>query len=108
MTVRRISCKGMDQTECIALQGPILFVCEKAGTLAMCINFRMLNKQIKIGVYLIPQINDILDWLCKDRVFSKIDLSIVYHQVAVELSNTYTTTFLTKYGLCEFLALPFG
>ena len=71
----------------------------------MCINFRMLNKQTKIDTYPIPQIDEILDCLCKARVFSKIDLSKAYHQVAVEPSHMHKTTFLMKYGLFEFLVL---
>ena len=59
----------------------------------MCINFRMLNKQKKIDAYPIPQIDEILDHLCKARVFSKIDLSKVYHQVAVEPSHMHKTCF---------------
>ena len=45
----------------------------------MCIDFRMLNKQIKIDAYPIPQIDEILDCLCKARVFSKNDLSKAYN-----------------------------
>ena len=73
----------------------------------MCIDFRMLNKQIKIDVYPIPQINKILDCLCKARVVLIIDLSKAYHQVAVEPSHTHKIAFLTKYRLFEFLVLPF-
>ena len=63
--------------------------------LCMCINSRMLNKLIKINAYLIPQIDEILDYLCKARVFLKIDLSEAYQQVAVESSYTHKTAFLT-------------
>ena len=45
----------------------------------MCIYLRMVNKQIKIDVYPISQIGEILDCLCIARVFSKIDLSKEYH-----------------------------
>ena len=56
----------------------------------MCIDFRMLNKQKKNNAYLIPQIDEIFYHLCKAQVFSKIDLSKVYHQVAVEPSYICT------------------
>ena len=65
----------------------------------MCIGFRMLNKQTKIDPYLIPQMDGILDCLYKALVFLTTDLSKVYQQVSVELSNTYKTSFHTKYGL---------
>ena len=63
---------------------------------------------MKINAYPIPWIDEILYHLRKARVFSKIDLNMVYHQVAVELLHMYKTAFLTKYGLLEFLVLPFG
>ena len=56
----------------------------------MCIDFRMLNKQTKIEAYPNPQIDEILDHLCKAQVFLKIDLSKVYHQVAIEPSDIHT------------------
>ena len=57
----------------------ILFVCKKEGMLHMCIDFRILNKKNRIDVYLTPHIDEILDHLCKTRVFSSIDLSKAYH-----------------------------
>ena len=74
----------------------------------MCINFKMLNKQTKINAILIPWSNEILDHLCKARVFSKIGFSRAYNQVAVEPSYMHKTTFFIKYRLFEFLVLPFG
>ena len=72
----------------------------------MCINFKMLNKQANIDTDPIPQIDRILDCLCEAWVFSKIELSKVYHQVAVEILYIYKTAFLTKYELFKFLVLP--
>ena len=58
---------------------PILFVHKKEGMLWISIDFRMLNKQMIIDKYSIPQIDEILDHFCKAQVFSKIDLSMAYH-----------------------------
>ena len=80
--------KGWIKLSVFPYRAPILFVCKKEEMLHMCINFRMLNKQTIIDVYLIPWIDEILDCLHKARVFSKIDLSKAYHQVAVEPSHT--------------------
>ena len=74
----------------------------------MFIDFKILNKQIKINIYPISQIDQILDCLCKAQVFSKIDLSKVYYQVAVEPSHMHKTTFLMKYRLFNFVVLLFG
>ena len=73
----------------------------------MHIDFKMLNKQVKIVAYPIAQIDEILDCLCKAQVFSKTDLSKTYHQVAVMPSHMHKNTFSTKYRLLEFLVLLF-
>ena len=63
----------------------------------MCINFRILNKKTESNAYLIPQIDDILDHLCKAQVFSKTDFIKAWYQATIEPSHMQKTTFLMKY-----------
>ena len=58
---------------------PILFVRKKTGELRMCVDFCSLNRQIRLDMFPIPCIHDLLDRLGKACVFSAIDLSSVYH-----------------------------
>ena len=73
----------------------------------MCIDFRMLNKKTKIDVYPIPQTDEILDYLCKARIYSKIDFSKAYHQAVIEPLHMHKTAFFKKYILFKFLVPPF-
>ena len=87
---------------------PILFAKKKYGTLRMCIDYRALNQKTKPDKYLLPRINDLLDCLVNANCLSSIDLHTGYHQVEIRPGDEYKTAFLSRYGLFEFIVLPFG
>ena len=57
---------------------PILFMHKKTGELCMCVDFRALNSNTQLDVFLLPYISDLLDWLGRATVFSSIDLAHAY------------------------------
>jgi hypothetical protein len=87
---------------------PVLFVKKKYGTLRPCINYRQLNKMTIKNKYPLPRINDLFDQVGGDKIFSKLDLQSGYHQVRIKYEDISKTTFGTRYGHYEFVAIPFG
>ncbi|GBG89959.1 hypothetical protein CBR_g50049 [Chara braunii] len=87
---------------------PVLFVPKKGGTLRMCIDHKGLNAiTIKNGEPR-PRIDDLLDRVQGCRYFTKIDLKSGYHQIAIRPEDQHKTAFQTRYGLYEFVVMPFG
>jgi hypothetical protein len=87
---------------------PVLFVEKKDGTKRMCIDYRALNEVNVKNKYPLPRIEDLFDQLRGASVFSKIDLRSGYHQLRIQPSNISKTSFITKYGLYEFMVMSLG
>ena len=74
----------------------------------MCVDYRALNQLTVKNCYPLPLLDDVFDKLRYARYFSKIDLRSGYHQIRLAPESVPLTAFRTKYGLFEFLVLPFG
>ena len=73
----------------------------------MCIDYRQLNQATIRNQYPLPRIDELFDNFHGSRVYSKIDLRSGYHQLRVRENDVSKTTFMTRYGHCEFLMMPF-
>jgi hypothetical protein len=62
---------------------PAIFVKKKAQTLRMCVDYRPLNEVTIKNKYPLPRIDILFDQLIEARVFFKIDLGSVYHQIRI-------------------------
>jgi hypothetical protein len=84
-----------------------MLVQKKDETWRLCIDYRALHKITVRNTYLIPRIDDLLDQLKGAKYFSKIDLKSGYHQVPIEPSDVWNTSFKSKEGIFEWLVMPF-
>ena len=87
---------------------PIFFARNKSRMLRIRIDYRALNQQARLAKYPLPRIGDLLDQLVNTNYLSSIYLHTGYHQVEIRPGDVYKTAFLSRYGLFEFLMLPFG
>jgi len=87
---------------------PSVRVRKPDGSTRTCIDYRSLNAITKKDRYPMPVINDILPRLHGARVFSCLDLTMGYYQIAMAPSDIEKTAFTTTCGLFEFLYMPFG
>ncbi|GBG85282.1 hypothetical protein CBR_g39850 [Chara braunii] len=100
--------KGWIRPSTYPYSAPVLFVPKKGGPLRMCIDYRGLNAITVKNAEPLPRIDDLLDRVQGYRYFTKIDLKFGYHQIVVRPEDQHKTTFQTRYGLYEFVVMPFG
>ena len=87
---------------------PVCLVRKKDGTVRWCVDYRKLNDVTAKDAYPLPRIDSCLDCLAKAKVFSTLDMQSGYWQLELAEKDRSKTAFITKYGLYEYVTLPFG
>jgi hypothetical protein len=98
---------GRIQASTSAYGAPVFYVAQK-GKLRLVFDYRALNKNTVKVTSTIPNIQELFDRLSKAKVFSKFDLASGYHQIRVHPNDIPKTAFRIKYGLFEWVVMPFG
>ena len=86
----------------------ILLADKKNGKVWFCIDFHCLNLKTKKDSYLLPRMDNILAALGSSSYFSSINLFDAFWSILMQEEDIEKTAFTSKYGLWEFLSMPFG
>ena len=86
---------------------PIIVVPKKDMSWRMWINCRVINNITIKYMHHIPRLDDLLDELHGSTTSSKIDLKSGYNQITLKEGDKWKTAFNTKFGLYEWLVIPF-
>ena len=78
------------------------------GSKRFCVDFRPLNKVLKMDAMPIPRIDDTLAALQGAKVFAQMDANCGFWQIMMEEKDIEKTAFLTPDGQYEYVTLPFG
>ncbi|KAG0420474.1 Transposon Tf2-6 polyprotein [Dictyocoela roeselum] len=87
---------------------PALPIFKRDGTVRLAIDYRRINANTTPESYPFPEMTDIITDLKGSAIFSQIDLSMGYYQIAMDPQSRKYTSFSIFGEHYEFLRMPFG
>ena len=87
---------------------PLTIVPKADSDIRVCVDMRRANEAIVRERHPIPTVDELLYKLNGCTVFSKIDLKWGFHQILLDETSRYITTFRTHKGLKRYKRLMFG
>ena len=101
-------CKGFIQASTFSADSPVLFAKKPGGGLRFCVDYRKLNAITIKDRYPIPLVQETLNRLSQACWFSKFDVIAAFNKMRIKEGEEWKTAFKTRYGLYEYLVMPFG
>lgn len=93
---------------CSEWASPLVLVWKKSGDLRVCVDYRWLNARTIKDTHPLPHQADCLAALGGNAIFSVMDLTSGFYNIAMAEEDTNLTAFTTPMGLYEFNRLPQG
>jgi hypothetical protein len=87
---------------------PLVLVRKKDGSVRTCVDYRILNKKTLVDSFPMPRVADCLDALSGSTIFSTMDVTSAFNNVPIHPDHISKTSFCSKYGLFEYVYMPFG
>ena len=106
--VQKLLEKGLIETSSGVWSPLVVLVQKKDDSWRFCIDYRRLNAVTKQDAYPIPRIDESLDALAGNKLFSTLNLTSRYWQVPLDPVAQEKSAFATRSGLWKWKVLPFG
>ncbi len=100
--------KGFIRASRSQAASPVLFVKKPGGGLRFCVDYRGLNAITIKNRYPLPLISETLNRLSRAKCFTKLDIISAFNRLRIREGDESLTAFRTRFGLFEYLVMPFG
>jgi hypothetical protein len=100
--------KGFIRASSSPVASPVIFVKKPGGGLRFCVDYRGLNALTIKNRYPIPLLQETLNRLSKAKFYTKLDIIAAFNKLRIAEGDEWLTAFRTRYGLFEYLVMPFG
>ena len=100
--------QGVIQRSISPWSSPFILVKKKDGSYRFRIDYRKLSSVTKIDAHPLPRVDNLLEALNGNTIFSTLDLRSGYWKVGMHPDDRGKTAFSTPGGLYQFLQLPYG
>ena len=85
---------------------PVVCVRERNNTLTLCVDFRTFNDKTVHDKFPLPRIQQTLENLGGNELFSILDMNKAYHQRFIDPLSRSKTAFVTSWRLYEWVRTP--
>jgi hypothetical protein len=100
--------KGFIYTSISPAVSLVLFAKKLGRSLRFCVDYYALNTITIKNYYLLPLIQETLARLSRAKIYTKLDIIIVFNYIRIIEKQEYLTAFNTRYSLYETLVILFG
>ena len=92
--------KGVIQLSNSPWVSPVVLVKKKDGSYRFCVDYRKLNLVTKQDAYPLPRVDDLLDSLNNNKLFSTLYLRSGYWHVSMTSEDREKTAFINPFNIC--------
>lgn len=106
--VQDLVAQGVLKESCSPWESPAVIVMKKYGSVRFCCDYQKVNSVTYKDAYPLPRVVESHDTLSQAQLFSSLDLTAGYFQVAVDAQDLEKTAVTTAFGLFQWTRMPFG
>jgi hypothetical protein len=90
------------------LANPILVLKKNNNQWRMCVDYTDVNKHCPKDPFMLPCIDQVIDYTAGCVLLSFLDCYSGYHQIALKEEDQIKTTFITPFGAYAYTTMSFG